>query len=99
MTVNGYKTKTTFYNDFTIADFFGAKAVKDTYERAFNEWKDNVVYLTELVLVMNWKCWYWYNKGNIKLSMLYKDLYYKAHNYARRTLKGAAYEYYFNITD
>ena len=33
--------KTTFKNDFTIADKFGASAVKDTFNRAFNEWKNN----------------------------------------------------------
>lgn len=38
MTMNGYEFKTTFWIDFTIADQFGLEAVKDTYERAFNEW-------------------------------------------------------------
>lgn len=36
----------------------------DTYNSAFNEWKDNHIYLTELVMVLNWKCWYWYDQGN-----------------------------------
>ena len=32
----GYEPKTTFWDDFTIADKFGVKAVEDTYRRAFD---------------------------------------------------------------
>ena len=55
---NGYKFKTTFWSDFSIADRFGLDAVQDTFNRAFAEWKSNVIYLTELVLVLNWKIYY-----------------------------------------
>ena len=37
----GYEPKTTFWEDFSIADRFGLDAVKDTYIRAFKEWKNN----------------------------------------------------------
>ena len=30
----GYEPITTFWDDFSIADVFGASAVKDTYKRA-----------------------------------------------------------------
>ena len=53
--ITGYKPKTTFYEDFSIADRFGIPAVKDTFKRAFEGWKDNHIYLTELVMVLNWK--------------------------------------------
>ncbi len=52
---NGYEMQTTFPMDFSIADTFGANAVKDTFKRAFNEWKSNYVYLTELVITLNLK--------------------------------------------
>lgn len=55
--MTGYEMKTTFWTDFNIADRFGLDAIKDTYNRAFNEWKDDKVYATELVLVLNWKSW------------------------------------------
>ena len=55
---NGYKFKTTFWNDFTIADKFGTDAVQDTFNRAFAEWRSNVIYLTEFVIVLNWKIYY-----------------------------------------
>ena len=39
----GYETKTTFYGDFTIAELVsGVEGVKDTFKRAFEEWKTNV---------------------------------------------------------
>lgn len=71
--MTGYKPKTTFWLDFTIADNFGADAVKDTYSRAFNEWKTDHVYLTELVLVLNWKIWQHY-EINEPLARIYNDL-------------------------
>lgn len=53
--MTGYKPRTTFYEDFSIADHFGALAVRDTYCRAFNAWQNNIEYMTELVMVLNWK--------------------------------------------
>ena len=64
MNVNGYETFTTFWEDFSIADRFGVTAIKDTFTRAFNEWKHDYKYLTELVMVLNWKLWHFYSKGN-----------------------------------
>lgn len=99
MVVNGYETKTTFWDDFTIADAYGESAIKDTYERAFESWKDNVEFVTELVLVLNWKCWDFYYKGKSKLSDLYSKLYYKAHHWCCSHLKGDDFDYYFSIVD
>lgn len=66
--VTGYKPQTTFWSDFSIAEVFGkddpdkgVAAVQDTYDRAFEEWKSNVVYITELVLVLNHKIWFWWD--------------------------------------
>ena len=55
----GYKPMTTFWQDFSIADAFGVAAVEDTFKRAFNEWKGNYKYLTELVMVLNHKIAQW----------------------------------------
>ncbi len=94
-----YEMKTTFWMDFTIADAFGAAAVKDTFKRAFDEWKSDVVYVTELTLVMNWKCWEQYEKGNTSLSALYSDLYYEVREWCLDNLKGEDFEYFFETTD
>ena len=99
MTINGYTTMTTFWNDFSIADKFGIHAIKDTYKRAFNEWKSNYKYLTELVMVLNWKCWHYYDKGNNEYSLLYSNLYHEANDYAYDNLKGDELTYYYQTTD
>lgn len=90
---------TTFWQDFRIADAFGVSAVKDTYKRAFKEWKSDYRYLTDLVVVLNHSCWFWYERGNEELSQLYSDLYYKTHDYACKHLKGEEMSYYFRVTD
>lgn len=93
------RVDTTFWTDFSIADKFGIKAVKDTFKRAFEEWKSDYKYLTELVMVLNHKCWDHYSKGNEKLSALYSDLYYKANDWAYSNLEGEALDFYFHVTD
>ena len=62
--LNGYEPQTTFWEDFSIADKFGKDAVQDTYNRAFADWKSNVVYLTEMVLVLNHKIWQHYTHND-----------------------------------
>ena len=96
--INGYKTITTFYQDFTIADHFGISAIKDTYKRAFNEWKGNYKYLTELVMVLNWKIWEYY-EVNRQYAELYNDLWEKADTYACENLHGEEAQYFFRVTD
>lgn len=93
----GYVPKTTFWEDFSIADVYGAKAIQKTYNRAFSECKSDVVYLTELILVLNHKCWQNYQK-NDKLSKLYSNLYYQALEYAVDNLEGEDFEYFYRIT-
>lgn len=94
----GYEFKTTFWQDFTIADCFGIDAVKDTFKRAFNEWKTNHVYLTELAIVMNLKCWSWNNRDK-KFMELYRAYFYEVQDYAYSNLKGEELDYYFKCTD
>lgn len=115
--VIGYKRQTTFWDDFSIAEVFGKDnsdtglaAVKDTYSRAFNEWKTNCVYVTELSMVLNHKIWYWYDVTNkstddfIKhyadlLSHLYDELWRATDEWCTDNLKGKDAEYYFQTID
>lgn len=97
--VTGYKPISTFFTDFSIADQFGADAIKDTYKRALKDWKSNYKMLTELVLALNWKCWQHYQEENQSLSALYSDLYYQADDYATNHLKGDQLMYYYKTTD
>jgi len=94
----GYKQITTFYQDFSIADNFGAAAIKDTYNRAFKEWKSNYKYLTELVMVLNWKIWE-HHEHNEEYEKLYTSLWEKADGYACDNLKGEELSYFYRTTD
>lgn len=94
----GYVPITTFYIDFSVADQFGESAIKDTYSRAFNEWKNNYKFITELVMVLNWKCWRWYEVNN-DYSKLYSQMYYMLDEWCMNNLKGEELEYYIQTTD
>ena len=96
--MTGYKPITTFWEDFSIADQFGKAAVKDTYKRAFEGWKSDYKYLTELVMVLNWKIWYWYEK-NEAMAELYNQLWEEADRYACENLKGEELSYFYSTTD
>lgn len=95
---NGYEMQTTFWMDFSIADKFGVSAIKDTFKRAFKEWKSNYIYLTELVIVLNHKIWEYYEK-NDTYAKLYNDLWEEADNYACENLKGDELRHFYEVTD
>ena len=90
---------TTFRMDFSIADHFGAKAVRDTFNRAFNEWKSDYRYLTDLVLTLNGKIWEHYEAGRKAYAELYNELWEKADNYAYENLKGEEKAYFCEMVD
>ena len=94
----GYKQITTFFTDFSIADNFGEKAIKDTYKKTFDQYKDQYKELTELVMVLNWKIWQWHNK-NKDYAKLYDELWTKADRYACNHLKGEELSYFYKTTD
>ena len=96
--LTGYTPKTTFYTDFSIADQYGIPEIKDTYERAFSSWKSSHIYLTELVMVLNWKIWEWYRK-NKAVAKTYNKLWEKAKKYAENNLKGDELVYYYRTVD
>lgn len=93
------RVETTFDMDFMIADRFGVNAVKDTFNRAFTEWRGDARYLTELVMVLNHRCWLWYEKGHNALSKVYEDCFYKAQSWAYNHLKGEELKFFLEVTD
>ena len=95
----GYTPKTTFWDDFSIAERMeGVAGVKGTFNRAFKQWKDEYVYLTELVMVLNHKIWQHYEK-NEELAMLYERLWQQADAYACEHLSGDELQYFYSTTD
>lgn len=63
--------KNTFWLDFGIAEkVSGLAGVRDTYDRAFDGWRDDIRYLTALYCVLNWRGCGHYGKDD-KLARLY----------------------------
>lgn len=85
-------------NDFSVADAFGTSAVTDTFKRAFEEWKGNYKYLTELVMVLNHKIWQWFEKMQLWLPCT-NDFWEIADQYALNNLKGEELDYFYRVTD
>ena len=96
--MTGYKPITTFYEDFSIADWFGVDAIRDTFKRAFAHWKEDYKFLTELVMALNWKIWEHY-ESNEKYAKVYNELWEKADLYATSHLKGEELAYFYRTTD
>ena len=94
-----YTCITTFWNDFTIADHFGTRAVQDTFDTALNEWKHDYKYITELAIVLNHKCSMHYHQKNDALSDLYSKLFYETKDFACKKFKGEAFEYFYKTID
>ena len=92
--INGYQMTTTFWEDFSIAERFGIKAIKDTFRRAVKEWEDDPTYMAEVAIVTNTKCWMWYQQGKEALSRLYSDLYYKVRDIVYDDNKERPKDYY-----
>ena len=99
----GYEPKTTFWGDFGVADHFATiepESIKDTYDRAFKEYKDDRVYGTELAMVLNWKSWQHYAQDeDLKLTSLYTRLFNELDQYIMENWKGDDLDYYLRITD
>lgn len=95
--MTGYKPLTTFYTDFSIADKYGVEAIKETYDMAFKEWKNDYKYLTELNMVMSWKSFE--HENNMEYCKLYSELFYKLRDYCFAHLKGEELNYYIKTTD
>lgn len=96
--ITGYRPRTTFFEDFSIAEVFGNAAIEDTFKRAFEEWKDNTEYITELVMVLNWKLWEHYQKDNEK-AKLYERLWAELDSYCMENLTGNDLLYFVQTTD
>lgn len=94
----GYESKTTFWEDFSIADKFGVNAIEDTYNRAFKGWRDNVEYFTELCMVLNHKIWQHHGRNDL-YARTYDKLWREADNWAYENLKGDDLVYYMRTTD
>lgn len=93
-----YKFESTFWEEFSIAEDYGAEGVKEHYDLVFSQWKDNIKFLTELVLVLNIKIFIWYGVDDT-IGKMYDQLWKETDGYAIDTLKGDDLHYYLHTLD
>ena len=93
-----YKFETTFWEEFSIADQYGSEGIVEHYNLVFNQWKDNLKYLTEMVLVLNWKIYQWYQVDDT-LGKTYDELWKRTDQYVLDTFKGDKLHYYLSTLD
>lgn len=95
----GHELKTTFYQDLTVAELLGGPdAIRDTYNRVNEAWRNNAAYYSEFILALNHKIWQ-HHKTNPELADLYNELWREADEWAAANYKGEDAQTYFNITD
>ena len=94
----GYEMKTTFWGDFRVCGL-DLDAIKDTYKRAFNGWKDDREYATELSMVLNWLSWYYAEMYEVEVAQLYVKLWQEIDGYILDNWKGENLSYYLRTTD
>lgn len=75
-----YKRKTTYTSDFSIAEWCvpieGMSAITDTLRNALTNWRDDIEFFAEIIMVLNLKSWEHAARNNNKYGQMYSDLYY-----------------------
>jgi hypothetical protein len=99
----GYEPKTTFWEDFRIADLFtkggtDLQPIQQTFDMAFSEWKDDMVYLTELSMVLNHSSNFWYLQNTL-ISAKYAELWQELDEWVYNNWEDDKIAYYFQVTD
>ena len=96
----GYTPITSFWQDFSMAEAFGMASVRDTFNRAFKEWRTDHKYLTEFVMVLNHKIFQHYKPNQpCPLAELYNELWETADAWAMDNLKDEQLDYYIRTLD
>ena len=99
--------KMTFASDYAIADWYGAKEVKETYERVKKSWLSDYKAFTEVVIALNMLSWA-HNTlmrqgidGREEFIRLYSELYFKSKSdfYEKYDKDKEACDYFFQMTD
>lgn len=95
------RESTTFTQDFMIAEAYGISAIRDTFNRAFAEWKNCYKYLTELTMTLNHRIHHWYYKTgeNDERTILYNELWQKTYDWGCANLNGEELSFFYNVLD
>ena len=88
----GHTYITNFHEEFDNADHIGTEAILETYNRLFDEHKENRNMLIELSHVLNHRVMFWdkilnqepENSKPAEFIRIYLELFYKLHHYLTR---------------
>lgn len=104
-----YERKTTYTSDFSIAEWYvpveGNHAIANTLKSAMDNWKDNIEFFAEIILVLNMKSWEHHARKNMNYSKMYAELYYMVKDLYfdwfdnSHEKHNEAIEYYMNYVD
>ena len=77
-----YKRKTTYTSDFSLAEWCvsaeGMSAIASTLRNALTNWRDDVEFFAEIIIVLNMKAWEHSARGNHEYAEMYSELYLDA---------------------
>ena len=104
-----YKRITTYTSDFSIAEWCvpveGMNAIASTLRNALQNWRDDIKFFAEIVIVLNMKSWEHHARGNQNYSRMYselylmaKDLYFNWFNKDNKQHENAI-DYYYQYVD
>ena len=77
-----YERKTTYTSDFSIAEWCvateGMSAIANTLRNALTNWRDDIEFFAEIIIVLNMKALEHSARGNREYSQMYSELYLMA---------------------
>ena len=104
-----YKRITTYTSDFSIAEWCvpieGMSAIASTLRNALTNWRDDIKFFAEIIIVLNLKANEHAARGNWEYSEMYSELYIDAKclyfDWFDNTNKqhGKAMDYYYQYVD
>ena len=104
-----YKRKTTYTSDFSLAEWYvpieGMNAIASTLRNALTNWRDDVEFFAEIIMVLNMKSWEHAARKNNQYGKMYSDLYYLVRDLyfdwfdKDNKQHDKAMEYYYNYVD
>ena len=76
-----------FIQDFYFADMFGKAGTTNTYQRIFDERKENAEGFSSFVDTLSCMLSFWSGKGDSEMANLYRELFRKAESWAKSHFK------------
>ena len=95
----GYEPITNFWEEFSLVELNGTEQIESYYNKLWKKYKNSYKEYTELVMVLNWKCWYWHYLNNTNMSSFYEELYYESYHSGLDRFKGEELSYFWSTLD